>query len=92
MLLIKGSPGHKFRADVGAGVASTVATTGPLTASVTAAWRVPSIYYDALLPDSASSAAWRSDSPYPDHRVKEWAARLVLSVAEHLPRDCRYKT
>ena len=50
----KGKPRAQVRADVGAGVARTVATSGPLTASVTAPWRGPSIYSSALLPDSAS--------------------------------------
>ena len=50
----KGEPRAQVRADVDAGVARTVATSGPLTASVTAPWRVPSVYSSALLPDSAS--------------------------------------
>ena len=67
----KGKPRAQVRADVGADVASTVATTSPLTASVTAAWvshlSTPSHCSLTLL----RSAAWRPDSPYRDHRVKE---------------------
>ena len=50
----KGKPRTQVRADISAGVARTVATSGPLTASVTAAWRVPSIHSCALLPGTAS--------------------------------------
>ena len=50
----KGKPRALVRADVGAGVARTVATSGLLTASVTTPWRVPSIYSSALLPGTAS--------------------------------------
>ena len=46
-------PRAQVRADAGAGVAHTVATSGPLTASVTAAWRVPSTYSCVLLPGTA---------------------------------------
>ena len=44
----------EIRADVDAGVACTVATSGLLTASVTATWRVPSVQSTTLLPDAAS--------------------------------------
>ena len=50
----KGKPRAQVRADIIANVARTVATPGPLTASVTAPWRVPSISSNALLPGTAS--------------------------------------
>ena len=50
----KGKPRAQVRADISAGVARTVATPGPLTASVTAPWHVPSVSSNALLPGTAS--------------------------------------
>ena len=50
----KGKPRAQARADVRAGVARTVATSGLLTAFVIAPWHVPSISSRALLPGTAS--------------------------------------
>ena len=81
----KGKPRAQARADVGAGVARTVATTGLLTASVITAWHVQSVFSCALLPVPHWSAAWRPVS------LTKWPRPIGL-VARRLPRDCRAKT